>query len=75
MSTHGSIEAVNICANSFDRVISALECSAPDWTSPRKSEELNESSITVSRHRTAQVMRANCLKARQKTRCKRATNK
>ena len=30
VSTYGIINAVNICANGFDRGISPLECSAPD---------------------------------------------
>ena len=33
MSTHGSIKAVNILANAFDRLISRLEYSAPDQLS------------------------------------------
>ena len=30
MSAHGSVEAVNKCAIRIDRVISSLECSAPE---------------------------------------------
>ena len=37
--------------------------------------ELNDAGIQVGRHRTARLMRANALKARQKTRCQRTTDK
>ena len=44
------------------------------YGSPRMHVELNEAGIHVGRHRTARLMRANALKARQKTRFKRTTD-
>lgn len=44
------------------------------YGSPRMHVELCEDGISVSRHRTARLMREDNLKARQKTRFKRATD-
>ena len=44
------------------------------YGSPRMHVELNEAGIEVGRHRTARLMRANGLMARQKTRFKRTTD-
>ena len=44
------------------------------YGSPRLHVELNEAGIAVGRHRTARVMRANGLKARQKTHFKCTTD-
>ena len=52
-----------------------LRCRGKRRDSPRMYGEPNEAGIRVGGHRTARVMRVNGLKARQKARCKRTTER
>jgi putative transposase len=54
---------------------SAFALSNATYGSPRMTRELRDDGITIGRHRVARLMRENALKARQRRRFKRTTDR